>query len=464
MPRELFVRVRGGARICVPHDLANITTFVLLEQEAWFEPELEFAAGCLSPGQIAVDVGANLGVFTTALARRAGPSGRILAFEPTAATAARLRRTLEAGRLSGVDLFQAALSDRSGAGRLRIAGSPELNALTEEAAGDEDSEAVNLLTLDGVLKAHVPAGKLALVKIDAEGHELRVVRGAERTLERHEPLLLFEVRHGGGMDDSLLRHLRGRGYGIYRLVPGLGLLAPLAAGETPDDYELNLFACTPARAAALRAASLLIERSGPFQAPHMPDDHQRALACHAAASGGQLPPEQAHAALALAHELAQRACAASRTVARLFTLARTALDLGRRTAAVAALAEAVNACQQPGARLEEPCLAPHLRYDTLPAADDPGEWMQCAALESYQRLATWSSLFQGPGALPLLDSLSRRPYHCAEMERRRQLLRMRSGAQDGPQPHPLLASAAPDNLNPDYWCRQAAGGDAAPLR
>jgi hypothetical protein len=77
--------------------------------------------------------------------------------------------------------------------------------------------------------------------------------------------------------------------------------------------------------------------------------------------------------------------------------------------------------------------------------------VECAVIETFERRLAFSSIFRGPPALPAMEHLRTRRYYCAEMERRRQLLRMRGRLQAGPQPHPLLARRTPDNLNPGYW-------------
>src|SRR3954466_14028954 len=91
----LVVNVRGDARLCVPAALDQITPYVLLDQEDWFEDEIRFVRRWLSPGMRVVDVGANYGVYTLAAARAVGPSGTVWAFEPTRHTARFLQRSLE---------------------------------------------------------------------------------------------------------------------------------------------------------------------------------------------------------------------------------------------------------------------------------------------------------------------------------------------------------------------------------
>lgn len=80
--KSLPLRIRSGLTIHVPDSPRVLTSYVLLEQETWFEDEVEFVRRYLQPGESAVDVGANFGIYITAMAERVGPAGTIFAFEP----------------------------------------------------------------------------------------------------------------------------------------------------------------------------------------------------------------------------------------------------------------------------------------------------------------------------------------------------------------------------------------------
>src|SRR5262249_31376557 len=66
----LTIRLKDcDVRLVVPPSLSSITTYILLEQERWFEKELGFLARWLKPGMTAIDIGANLGVYALPMAR-----------------------------------------------------------------------------------------------------------------------------------------------------------------------------------------------------------------------------------------------------------------------------------------------------------------------------------------------------------------------------------------------------------
>ena len=67
---ELTLRLKTGDTLVVPRSLACITTYTVLEQEDWFEKEPAFLMHWLKPGMTALDIGANFGIYSLAMARR----------------------------------------------------------------------------------------------------------------------------------------------------------------------------------------------------------------------------------------------------------------------------------------------------------------------------------------------------------------------------------------------------------
>jgi FkbM family methyltransferase len=154
----------------------------------------------LSDGDHAVDVGANKGSYTFWMRHAVGPGGRVHAFEPQPELAAYLRATCAAMRWENVEIREAAASDRSGQATLRVPGSgPSPGASLEASAVAESSSrgvSCETVRLDDALAG---AERVAFVKVDVEGHELAVFRGAAEILARDSPALIFEceARHLG---------------------------------------------------------------------------------------------------------------------------------------------------------------------------------------------------------------------------------------------------------------------------
>jgi FkbM family methyltransferase len=148
----------------------------------------------LTPGATFLDVGANIGVFTTLAARLVGETGQVIAVEPIARNLELIERACRSNGFEQVRLIRAAASDRNGDIELRTHGSTS-NSATPAAAGErlraEDGATVRVaaVVLDEALG---DLQRLDLVKIDVEGMEPRALRGAEATIERFRPVLISE--------------------------------------------------------------------------------------------------------------------------------------------------------------------------------------------------------------------------------------------------------------------------------
>lgn len=159
----------------------------------------------LRQGDVAVDVGAYKGGYTWWMRRLVGEAGRVLAVEPQPGMAGYLRRCVDDFAWTNVRVEEVALSSQPGLGELRLPGaeaSPAASLVGASLPPGGRSYEVRIDTLDRLVDAWAPRAPVRLVKCDVEGHELGVFHGAERTLRRDRPLLLFEceARHLGGRD------------------------------------------------------------------------------------------------------------------------------------------------------------------------------------------------------------------------------------------------------------------------
>jgi FkbM family methyltransferase len=183
--------------------------------------ELGFHRALHRPGTL-LDVGAHDGAF--ALPFAALPSSRVLAFEPLSAAFARLRAAFGDPLPAHVELRREALGDRDGEASLAV---PVLDGVPQEqwastakgygaALGEarvmERRFAVPLRRLDGFGLTDLTA-----VKLDAEGAEYEVLRGARQTLLRCRPVLSVEIeeRHRPGSTWAVPAFLDALGYDTY---------------------------------------------------------------------------------------------------------------------------------------------------------------------------------------------------------------------------------------------------------
>ena len=148
----------------------------------------------LKLGATFLDIGANIGVFTTLAASLVGDGGQVFAVEPIARNLELIERACRGNGFDQVRLIRAAASDREGHVELRIDASTS-NSATPAAAGErlraESARTIRVpaVVLDDVLG---DLDRLDVVKIDVEGMEPRALRGLRRTIERFQPAIVAE--------------------------------------------------------------------------------------------------------------------------------------------------------------------------------------------------------------------------------------------------------------------------------
>jgi FkbM family methyltransferase len=171
-------------------------------QGVWEADVMKLLARVLRPGGVVVDVGANVGFHTVLAAQRVGPTGTVYAVEPTPWTLALLRANL-ARHGSAAVVHEVAASEAPGVVRLAVDASHRSGAqLAEEGRAGEGLAGEGVEVRAATLDELVPAGAVDVLKVDVEGAEPLVLRGARELLERSPRLLaVVEFRdapHGSG--------------------------------------------------------------------------------------------------------------------------------------------------------------------------------------------------------------------------------------------------------------------------
>jgi FkbM family methyltransferase len=151
---------------------------------------LELGLDLIAPSSRVIDVGANIGVYALPWAAENGDVA-VHCFEPNAAVRARLARNVALNRLTArVRLHAQALSDHAGTAKLH--GRDDMSSLNEGVHGGagEAPREVPVARLDDAIGVEGPP--VSLIKIDVQGHELEVLRGAETIISAHRPALILE--------------------------------------------------------------------------------------------------------------------------------------------------------------------------------------------------------------------------------------------------------------------------------
>jgi len=212
---------------------------------AGYEPDIrELLFRALRPGDVAIDVGANAGAHTLAMA---AAGAEIVACEPNPTLRARLDANVELNSLTRIRVRPYAVTAESGPVTLHVPADPvhtggaTLLAGVHEHVRDADEIEVEGVTLDELVRREALA-LVRLVKIDVEGAEAAVLAGGREMLSRDHPALAFEFTRdwwqaAGATLDAVLGDLRDLGYEV-RMVTWRGLRDI----PSPPPERMNLWA------------------------------------------------------------------------------------------------------------------------------------------------------------------------------------------------------------------------------
>jgi FkbM family methyltransferase len=205
---QRFLQTRAGSALFVrAYDLYK----ELLET-----PGNHGLARRIAPRSWVVDIGANIGFFTERFAKWTAEGGRVIAVEPDARNVTLLKQRLARRAIQSVDIHQAAAAEFNGTICLqRNPDHPGDHKISDR------GEAIPCVTIDDIV-ARAGNPQVALIKIDTQGSERRVLQGAAQTLERCKPALFLEVDDGalrqfGTSAAQLLGELSGLRYEFRQL-------------------------------------------------------------------------------------------------------------------------------------------------------------------------------------------------------------------------------------------------------
>lgn len=180
----------------------------------YFESEVNVFRRFVEAGDVALDIGANIGTHTLALARLTGAQGFVQAFEPQRLVFQTLCANMALNSLTNVHCVNAVVGEQAGTLRMTDADPRQSNnfggAQVAALAGAPQGPPVTRIVLDDFLDVD----RLKLIKIDVEGMESEVLRGARRTLARFKPLLYVENAFADKSPElvALLQELGYRSY------------------------------------------------------------------------------------------------------------------------------------------------------------------------------------------------------------------------------------------------------------
>ncbi len=217
----------------------------LLRRDAFEEGEQRFVFQFLQPGMVFLDAGAHHGLYTLLASQKVGPRGRVIAFEPSPRELRRLRWHLAINRCRNVLVDPVALGDVEGASELYVVRKKETgcNSLRPpDVHYPVKRVRVQVSTLDARVQ-RAGLDRIDMIKLDVEGAELHVLKGATSVIAHYRPIILSEMEDfrttpWGYKSLQIYESLEGQDYRWFSIRPE-GRLQPC---PKKDSYKENLLA------------------------------------------------------------------------------------------------------------------------------------------------------------------------------------------------------------------------------
>lgn len=251
LPGEVLVPTTDGRRLHA--DLGTGMCDLIFFLGEYERAVTRAISAVVRPGDVCLDVGANLGWYTTLLHELAGPTGEVHAFEPVPSIFGALERNVALlDHTANVHLRNVALGDAPGQAAIHLfAGLPNGHAsMSDMDRDDYETVDVPVITVDSYL-VEQQVGPVDVVKMDIEGAELLFLRGAGRLFDQDVPpiwmveMALATTTGFGYLPDDLVQFLRTRAeHDFYAVDDRSGALHPIE-GFAPGEIGANVL-CVPA--------------------------------------------------------------------------------------------------------------------------------------------------------------------------------------------------------------------------
>jgi FkbM family methyltransferase len=218
-PKDVVLVSVQGNKMYVKPDDSGIS-LALINVGIWERHATEVFYSLVKPGMTILDIGANMGYYTLIASRLVGETGHVYAFEAAPDNYELIVRNIRINGYRNVTVFNSAVSDAPGRSKLYLESSNWGHSLASKNINDPaGSIDVDQVALDDLFTAGALGRQINLIKMDVQGAEGLVVKGAGKVLRQHRPTIMMELeplrlRNLGSDSLELLRWFDKEGYGV----------------------------------------------------------------------------------------------------------------------------------------------------------------------------------------------------------------------------------------------------------
>jgi len=191
-----------------------------------FESEnLKYFKKTIKKDDVVFDVGANIGIYSLVASKTIGQNGKVYSFEPADRAHSCLLKNIEINKFKNIVPIKKGVSNYSGNATFNVCDDDAYNSLGNEPMRKIiKTEKISVVTIDDFVKEN-NIKKVDVIKVDTEGAEYLVFKGADKTLRKHKPVLLFEYNRSvvKGYSNSLgdlTDLIKSLDYALYEFING----------------------------------------------------------------------------------------------------------------------------------------------------------------------------------------------------------------------------------------------------
>jgi FkbM family methyltransferase len=179
----------------------------------------------LNPGDVALDIGANIGLQSIRMSKSVGDKGQVYAFEPLTHLREKFSSNAKLNKANNITLFPFALSNKESEADFSINKNTWNQGTFSIGNNDSGSEIQHvLIKVADEIQEIISLERLDLIKIDVEGFEYQVMLGLKETLEKHKPRIIFEYdsnywQTNGQSITNCFDFLKVMSYTLYQITP-----------------------------------------------------------------------------------------------------------------------------------------------------------------------------------------------------------------------------------------------------